>query len=84
MMQIQFSGSSANQFYKFIKQKYIPSEKLTKFGIVLSCFNLIYERTNKSSDKIATKKFINFSYTQFQKYIFIKISFLNETKKACY
>ena len=66
MMQIQFPGSSANQFYKLIKQKSIPWEKLTKFEIVLSRFDLVYERINKSTDKIATKKFINSSYTQFQ------------------
>jgi hypothetical protein len=41
-------------------------EKLTKFEIVLSRFDLVYERINKSTDKIATKKFINASYTQFQ------------------
>ena len=66
LMQIQFPELSANQFYKLIKQKYIPWEKLTKFEIVLSRFDLVYERINKSTDKIATKKFINSSYTQFQ------------------
>lgn len=67
MMQIQFPGSSANPFYKLIKQKSIPWEKLTKFEIVLSRFDLVYERINKSTDKITTQKFINSSYTQFQK-----------------
>jgi hypothetical protein len=66
IMQIQFPGLSANQFYKLIKQKSIRWEKLTKFGIVLSRFDLVYERINKSTDKIATKEFINSSYTQFQ------------------
>ena len=63
MMQIQVPGSSANQFYKSTNQKYIP---LTKFEIILSRFDLVYERINKFTDKIATKKFINSSYTQFQ------------------
>ena len=41
-MQIQFPGLSANQFYKLIKQKSIQWEKLTKFDIVLSRFDLVY------------------------------------------
>ena len=66
MMQIQFSGLSANQFYKLIKQKSIPWEKLTKFEIVLSRLDLVYERSNKSTDNISTKEFLNSSYIQFQ------------------
>jgi hypothetical protein len=66
MMQIQFPGLSANQFYKLIKQKSIQWEKLTKFGIVLSRFDLVYERRSKSNDKISTKEFLNSSYIEFQ------------------
>jgi len=35
-----------------IKQKSIQWEKLTKFDIVLSRFNLVYERSHKLTDKI--------------------------------
>ena len=38
IMQIQFPGLSANQFYKLIKQKSIQWDKLNKFDIVLSAF----------------------------------------------
>ncbi len=55
-------GLSANQFYKLIKQKSIQWEKLTKFDIVLSRFDLVYERSHKLNDKISTKS----SYIQFQ------------------
>jgi len=63
IIQIQFPGLSANQFYQFINQW----ENLTKFDIILSRFDLVYERINKSTDKIDTKEFLNFSYIQFQK-----------------
>ena len=66
MIQIQFPGLSANHFYKLIKQKSIQWEKLTKFGIVLSRFDLVYERRNKSTDKISIKEFLNSFYIQFQ------------------
>ena len=66
MMQIQFPGPSANQFYKLIKQKSILWEKLVKFDIVLSRFDLVYERTNKSTDKITPKESINSSFVAFQ------------------
>jgi hypothetical protein len=65
-MQIQFPGLSANQFYQLIKRKSIQWEKLTKFDIMLSRFDLVYERINKSTDKIDTKEFLNSSYIQFQ------------------
>lgn len=42
IMQIQFPGLSANQFYKLIKQKSIQREKLTKFEIILNRFDLVY------------------------------------------
>jgi len=66
VVQIQFPGLSANQFYKLIKQKSIQWEKLTKFDIVLSRFDLVYERSNKSTDQISTKEFLNSSYIEFQ------------------
>jgi len=66
MMQIQFPGGSANHFYKLIKQKKIPWEKLTKFDIVLSRFDLVYERRNKPNDKISPTEFINSSFGEFQ------------------
>jgi hypothetical protein len=66
MMQIQFPGGSANHFYKLIKQKKIPWEKLTKFDIVLSRFDLVYERRNKPTDKISATEFINSSFVEFQ------------------
>ena len=53
MMQIQVPGSSANQFYKSTNQKYIP---LTKFEIILSRFDLVYERINKDNGKITVVK----------------------------
>lgn len=65
-MQIQFPGLSAKQFYQLIKRNSIQWENLTKFDIILSRFDLVYERTNKSSDKIDTKEFLNSSYIQFQ------------------
>lgn len=65
-MQIQFPGLSANQFYQFLKRKPIRWENLTKFDIILSRFDLVYERSNKSLDKIDTKEFLNSSYIQFQ------------------
>lgn len=37
---------------------------------MLSRFDLVYERINKSKDKIDTKEFINFSYIQFQDPLF--------------
>ena len=55
LMQIQFPGLSANQFYKLIKQKSIQWDKLNKFGIVLSRFDLVYQRTEKTTDQISTK-----------------------------
>ena len=67
IMQIQFPGSSAKQFYQFIKQKSIQWEKLTPFDIILNRFDLVYQRVNKPTDKIDTQEFINSSYTQFQK-----------------
>ena len=66
MMQIQFPGASANQFYKLIKQKSIQWDKLSKFDIVLSRFDLVYERRNKSTDKSTIKEFLNSSYIQCQ------------------
>ena len=66
IIQIQFPGLSANQFYKLIKQKSIQWEKLTKFDIVLSRFDLVYERSQKLNDKISNKEFLNSSYIQFQ------------------
>ena len=66
MMQIQFPGFSANQFYELIKQKSIKWEKLTKFEIVLSRFDLVYQRRNQSNDQITTKEFLNSSYIEFQ------------------
>ena len=49
-----------------IKQKSIHWEKLVKFDIVLSRFDLVYERSHKLTDKISTKEFLNSSYIQFQ------------------
>ena len=66
MMQIQFPGLSANQFYKLIKQKKIQWEKLTTVDIVLSRFDIVYERRNKSTDTIRPKEFINSSFVEFQ------------------
>ena len=66
MMQIQFPGLSANRFYQLITQKSIQWEKLIKFDIVLSRFDLVYERTNKSTDKTTPKEFINSSFVEFQ------------------
>ena len=66
MMQIQFPGLSANQFYKLIKQKKIQWEKLTTVDIVLSRFDIVYERRNKSTDTISPKEFINSSFVEFQ------------------
>jgi len=66
MMQIQFPGGSANQFYKLIKQKSIQWDKLNKFGIVLSRFDLVYERRNKLTDKISATEYINSSFVEFQ------------------
>jgi hypothetical protein len=65
-MQIQFPGPSANQFYKLIKQKSILWEKLVKFDIVLSRFDLVYERTNQPTDKITLKEYVNSSFVAFQ------------------
>ncbi len=67
MMQIQFPGDSANQFYKLINQKSIQWQNLTKFDIVLSRFDLVYERSHKLTDKVSTKDFLNDSYRYFQK-----------------
>ncbi len=66
MMQIQFPGSSANQFSKLIKQKSIQWDKLNKFGIVLSRFDLVYQRSYKLTDKISPTEFINSSFVHFQ------------------
>ena len=66
LMQIQFPGLSANQFYKLIKQKSIQWDKLNKFGIVLSRFDLVHQRTEKTTDQISTKEFINSSFAEFQ------------------
>lgn len=66
IMQIQFPGLSANQFYQLIKQKSIQWEKLTQFNLILNRFDLVYQRINKSTDKIDTKEFLNSSYIQFQ------------------
>jgi hypothetical protein len=67
IMQLQFPGLNANQFYQLIKQKSIQWEKLTKYEIVLSRFDLVYQRPNKPNDKIDNKEFINSSYLQFQR-----------------
>jgi len=61
IIQLQFPGVSEKQFYQLIKQKTIQWEKLTKF-------DLIYQRINKSNDKIDSKKFINSCFQQFQDY----------------
>ena len=66
IIQIQETGLSANQFYKLIKQNYIQWEKLTKFDIVLSRIDLVYERRQKLTDKISPKEFLNYSSIQFQ------------------
>ena len=66
MMQIQFPGGSAKHFYQLIQQKSIQWDKLTKFGIILSRFDLVYERSHKLTDKISHKEFLNSSYIQFQ------------------
>lgn len=65
-MQIQFPGLSANQFYTLIKKKSIRWDKLKKFDIVLSRFDLVYERSHKLTDKIPEDEFINKTYLQFQ------------------
>ena len=49
-----------------IKQKSIQWEKLTKFDIVFSRFDLVYKRSHKLTDKINTKEFLSSSYIQFQ------------------
>ena len=66
IMQIRFPGLSAKQFYQLIQQNSIQWQKLNKFGIVLSRFDLVYERRKKSTDKSTTKEFLNSSYIQFQ------------------
>ena len=66
IIQLQFPGGSGKQFYKLIKQRAIQWEKLTKFDIVLSRFDLVYERSHKLTDKISTKEFLNSFYIQFQ------------------
>ena len=66
MEQIQFPGLSAKQFYKLIKQKSIQWDKLNKFDTVLSRFDLVYQRSNKLTDKISATEFINSSFVQFQ------------------
>jgi hypothetical protein len=66
IMQIQFPGLSAKQFYKLVKQGSIQWEKLTPFSLVLSRFDLVYQRVNKSTDKATTKEFLNSSYIEFQ------------------
>jgi hypothetical protein len=84
LMQIQFPGLSANHFYKLIKQKKIQWEKLTKFDIVLSRFDLVYERSHKLTDKISATEFINSSFIEFQDlHPYKNIANLNETEKAC-
>jgi hypothetical protein len=55
MIQLQFPGVSGKQFYQLIKQKSIQWEKLTKFDLILSRFDLVYQRINKSNDKINSK-----------------------------
>lgn len=66
MTQIEFPGLSGNQLYKLIKRQRIKWEKLIKCDIVLSRFDLVYERMNRSTDTIDTKEFINFFWRQFQ------------------
>jgi hypothetical protein len=68
MIQLQFPGVSGKQFYQLIKQKTIQWEKLTKFDLILSRFDLVYQCINKSNDKIDSKKFINSCFQQFQDY----------------
>ena len=78
-MQIQFPGLSANQFYKLIKQKSIQWEKLTKFDIVLSRVDLVYERSHKLTDKISTKEFLNSSYIQFRGRIYVGAKIISKS-----
>ena len=66
IMQMQFPGLSAKQFYKLIKQGSIQWERLMKFSPVLSRFDLVYERANKTTDKANTTEFLNSSYIEFQ------------------
>ena len=66
MMQMQFPGLSAKQFYKLIKQGSIQLERLMKFSPVLSRFDLVYERAKKPTDKANTTEFLNSSYIEFQ------------------
>ena len=66
IIQLQFPGGSGKQFYKLIKQRAIQWEKLTKFDIVLSRFDLVYERSHKLTDKISNKEFMNSSFVEFQ------------------
>ena len=67
IMQIQFPGLSANQFYQLIKQKSIQWEKLKKFNIVLSRLDLVYERRKKLTDNISNTEFLESFYLEFTK-----------------
>ena len=66
MVQLQFPGVSRKQFYQLIKKKTIQYEKLTTCDIILSRFDRVSERTDKSTDKTDSKKFINSCFQQFQ------------------
>ena len=82
MIQLQFPGVSGKQFYQLIKQKSIQWEKLTKFDLILSRFDLVYQRTNKSNDKINSKKFINSCFEQFLDYHPHKNLVIEKNKKG--
>lgn len=68
MIQLQFPGVSGKRFYQLIKQKSIQWEKLTQFNLILSRFDIYYDRLNQLNDKIDSKKFINSCFQQFQEY----------------
>jgi hypothetical protein len=82
MIQLHSLGVSAKQFYQLIQQKSIQWKKLTKFNLILSRFDLVYQRINKSNDKIDSKKFINSCFEQFQHYHPQKNLVVEKNKKS--
>lgn len=58
MIQLQFPGVSGKRFYQLIKQESIQWEKLTQSDLILSRFDIYYDRLNQLDDKINNNKFI--------------------------
>ena len=84
MIQLQFPGVSGKQFYQLIKQKTIQWEKLTKFNLILSRFDLVLSVSTNRMIKWIVRNLLTLASNNFRIITHIKILLLKRIKKVCF